>query len=69
MMTEDIQNTQDLLELWESSRVNFMVVSKSGETSYIYGDNLGDLLRRKIRLMEKYRHVEPRIDDTIMWKV
>lgn len=69
MMTKDIQNTQDLLELWESSRVNFMVVSKSGETSYIYGDNLGDLLRRKIGLMEEYRHVEPKIDDTIMWRV
>ena len=69
MMTKDIQNTRDLLELWESSRVNFMVVSKSGETSYIYGENLGNLLRRKIQLMEEYRHVEPRIDPDIMWRV
>ncbi len=69
MMTRDIQNTRDLLELWESSQVNFMVVSKSGETSYIYGENLGDLLRRKIQLTEEYRHVEPRIDPDIMWRV
>ncbi|MCG8605886.1 hypothetical protein MJD09_12950 [bacterium] len=69
MMTRDIRNTRDLLELWESSRVNFMVVSKSGETSYIYGENLGELLRRKIQLVEEYRHVEPRIDPDIMWRV
>jgi hypothetical protein len=69
MMTKDVQNTKDLLELWESSDVNFMVVSKSGETSYIYGENLGDLLRRKIQLVEAYRHVEPRIDQNIMWRV
>ena len=69
MMDRDIQNTRDLLELWQSSRVNFMVVSKSGETSYIYGENLGDLLRRKIQLMEEYCHVEPRIDPDIMWRV
>ncbi len=69
MITREIQNAKDLLELWESSNVNFMVVSKSGETSYIYGENMGALVKRKIELMEKYRHVEPGIDDTIMWKV
>lgn len=69
MMTTEIQNAKDLLELWESSEVNFMVVSKSGETSYIYGENLGELVQRKIDLMEKYRQVEPRIDDSIMWKI
>lgn len=69
MMTRDLQNTKDLLDLWNTSTVNFMVVSKTGETSFIYGENLGDLLQRKIALVEKYRHVEPRIDMNIMWKV
>ncbi|MEE9169793.1 MAG: hypothetical protein V3U73_08495, partial [bacterium] len=45
MMTKEIENARDLLKLWESSQVDFMVVSSSGETSYIYGDNLGHLLR------------------------
>ncbi|MGH7491630.1 MAG: hypothetical protein ACREOO_04475 [bacterium] len=69
MMARDLRNTKDLLELWESSTVDFMVVSKTGETSFIYGENLGELLRYKIALVEKYRHVEPRIDMDIMWKV
>lgn len=69
MMTKEIQNAQDLLELWETSRVDFMVVSKTGETSYIYGENLGELVHRKIQLMQEYRKVEPRIDPDIMWKV
>ncbi len=69
MMARDLQNTKDLLELWNTSPVDFMVVSKTGETSFIYGENLGELLQRKIALVEKYRHVEPRIDMNIMWKV
>ena len=69
MMTREIQNTKNLLELWQNSPVHFMVISKSGETSYIYGENLGELLNRKIELMSKYRHVQPRIDPDIMWKI
>jgi len=69
MMTKEIENVKDLLELWETSRVDFMVVSKTGETGYIYGENLGELLRQKIQLMKEYRDVEPRIDPDIMWKI
>jgi len=69
VMTKEIQNAKDLLQLWQTSKVNFMVVSKTGETSYIYGENLGELIKRKIELMEAYRGVEPRIDDKIMWKI
>lgn len=69
MIAAELQNARDLLELWESSEIDFMAVSRSGETSYIYGENLGSLIRRKIELMEKYRHVEPRIDTEIMWRV
>jgi hypothetical protein len=69
MMDREIQSTHELLRLWQTSKTEFMVVSETGETSYIYGENFGELLQRKIELMEKYRHVEPHIDPDIMWKV
>lgn len=69
MMAQEIAFTRDLLKLWQTSRVHFMVVSGSGETSYMYGENFGELLQRKIELMQKYRHVEPRIDADIIWKL
>ena len=69
MIDMEIQNARELLALWRTSTTQFMVVSKSGETSFIYGENFGELLERKIELMEKYRHVEPRIDQEIMWKI
>jgi len=40
-----------------------------GETSFIYGENLGDLLRRKLELTAQYRHHAPRIDTNIMWRL
>ena len=52
-----------------SNSILLLVVSGSGETCFIYGENFGDLLNRKITLMEKYRNVEPRIDHEIIWKV
>lgn len=69
MISKEVAFTKDLLELWEESPIHFMVVSQTGETSYIYGENFGELLQQKIQLMEDYRHVEPRIDPDIMWKV
>ena len=45
-----------------------MVVSATGENTFIYGKNLGDHVRAKIRLMEKYRHKKPRIDKCILWR-
>lgn len=68
MIDKDIENTHDLHRLWETSTTQFMVVSKSGETSFIYGENFGELLQKKIKLMETYRHVQPRIDSEIMWR-
>lgn len=69
MMDREIANTKDLLDLWNSSNVDFMAISGAGETSYIYGENIGELIPRKIELMEKYRNVEPRIDPDILWRV
>jgi len=69
MMDKDIENTKDLLELWNTSDVNFMIISETGETSYMYANNFGEKLQKKIELVEKYRHVEPRIDESVMWRV
>ncbi|MFQ5628636.1 MAG: hypothetical protein ACE5I1_07740 [bacterium] len=69
MVSREIENAADLLYLCESSMVDFMVVSKTGETSYIYGENFCELVKRKIELMEKYRYFEPFIDDDILWRI
>ncbi|HET6568827.1 MAG TPA: hypothetical protein VFG50_12745, partial [Rhodothermales bacterium] len=69
MIDRDLANTRDLLDLWETSGTEFILVSGVGETSFVYGDNLGDLLRRKIELTEQYRDHEPRIDRDIIWRL
>ena len=69
MVTAEMQFAKDLLQLWETSNINWMVVSKVAETSYIYGENIGELIRKKIALMEKYGDVEPYIDPNFMWRV
>jgi hypothetical protein len=69
MIADEIQLAKELLHLWETSPIHWMVVSQVGETSYIYGENLGELIRKKIALMEKYSGVEPYIDPNFMWRV
>jgi hypothetical protein len=46
-----------------------MSVSNVGETTFIYGENFGDLLRRKIQLMTGRENDEPYIDPDFMWRV
>lgn len=69
MIDLDVENTKDLLELWETSETEFMLVSEVGETSYIYGENFGEHLQRKIELTDRYREVEPFIDPEIIWRL
>jgi hypothetical protein len=69
MIDLDVENTRSLLDLWETSDIEFMLVSDVGETSFVYGDNLGELLRTKLRLTERYRHNAPRIDRDIIWRL
>ena len=69
MVIQEIENTRDLLELWETSSVEFMVVSTEGENTFMYGENLGDLLRRRIELMAGHEEDEPYIDPDFMWRV
>lgn len=65
----DLENTRRLLELWETSDTETILVSDVGETAFIYGETIGDHLRRKLELTEQYRHHPPRIDPDILWRL
>ncbi|HUF11425.1 MAG TPA: hypothetical protein VMO47_19035 [Rhodothermales bacterium] len=69
MIDLDLKNTQDLIDLWNSATVEFMHVSDVVETSTLYGENLPELLQRKIDLTQQYRDVEPFIDKEILWRL
>ena len=69
MVDDELQNVRELLHLWEGSRVSFMPVSSVAETLHIYGENFGDLLGRKIALMEAHHDDTPRIDRDFMWRM
>ncbi|MCW5549456.1 MAG: hypothetical protein KIT44_10890 [Opitutaceae bacterium] len=65
---DEIANTRDLIALLESGRTEVMALSAVANNTFIYGEDLPDLLREKIRLMQKYRHKKPRIDRNILWR-
>ena len=65
----DVENTRRLLALWEEGGTETFLVSDVGETSFVYGDNIGDLLRRKLDLTERYRDRTPAIDSGIVWRL
>ncbi len=69
MMAHELENTEELLTLWRSSTVAFMPISRAGETAHLYGENFGDLLERKLTLMERHRNDEPYIDPNYMWRM
>jgi hypothetical protein len=45
-----------------------MVVSAAGNNTFVYGEDLPELLRKRLELTKKYRHHPPRIDKDIMWR-
>jgi hypothetical protein len=69
MIDLDLENTRALLDLWETSDTEFIVVSDVSETSFVYGENIGDHLRRKLDLTERYRDADPYIDPNILWRL
>lgn len=69
MVADELENARDLLDLWTTSSVRFMPVAASGETLHCYGENFGELLRRKIELMERFGDEEPSIDPDYMWRM
>lgn len=64
----ELVNTQNLIDLLEADRTEFMTLSAIGNNTFCYGEDLPQLLREKIRLMKKYRHNTPRIDKDILWR-
>jgi len=69
MVSLEIDNARSLLQLWKESKTEFMLISDVGETSFIYGDNFGELLQKKSQLMEQYGGEEPQIDRDIIWRL
>jgi len=68
MMNSEIDNTKKLIELWETTKIEFMAISDVGETPLIYGEELSKQLRKKIELMKKHMNDEPYIDPDYMMK-
>ncbi len=69
MVLDELENTKELLALWETSSVDFMVISQYAETPLIYGENFGELLKRRIELMTGREDDEPFIDPDYMWRM
>ncbi len=66
---DEKENASDLLQHVESAETEWMIQSELGETTFIYGDNIADLLRKKIALMEGREDDEPFVDPDFMWRV
>jgi hypothetical protein len=69
MVLDEIDNTEQLLALWKSSRTRWMILSGVGETTFIYYSTFGEHLERKIALMKGRENDEPRVDPDFMWRV
>jgi hypothetical protein len=69
MVLDEIENTRALLNHWETARTNWMIVSGVGETTFIHYKNFGELLKRKIELMQGHENDEPYVDPDFQWRV
>lgn len=69
MVNDEIENTKELLSLWKTSKVEFMPISDMTESMYIYGENFGELLEKRIELMEKHKNDIPYINPNFMWRM
>jgi hypothetical protein len=69
MVGREIENSRNFARVWAQAPVEWMAVSGFGETPFIYGENFPELLKKKIRLMMKYRNDVPRIDPDYMFRV
>ncbi len=69
MIANEIENIQGLLAIWNEGATEVLPISVRGETLHIYGENFGELLGKKIRLMETHKNDEPYIDPNYMWRM
>jgi hypothetical protein len=69
MIEREVNNTRELIRLWKEAPVEWMIVSGSVETPFIYAGNFPELLEKRITLMEKHKDDEPYIDPDYMFHV
>jgi hypothetical protein len=69
MVAGERDNARQLLDLWTTSATPFMPVSALGESLHIYAENFGDLLERKLALMDRHAHDEPYVNPDYMWRM
>lgn len=69
MVLDEIENTKILLTLWETSKTPWIILSEVGETTFIYYENFGEFLKKKIELMKGHEEDEPYVDPDFQWRV
>jgi len=69
MVDCEIENTKSLLTIWNEGATEVIPISQRGESLHLYGENFGELLQRKIALMERHKNDEPHIDPDYMWRM
>ncbi|MEO8166973.1 MAG: hypothetical protein ABI623_01910 [bacterium] len=69
MVENEIENARALLGLWKEDGTEVIPISSAGETLHIYGENFGELVQKKILLMEAHKNDEPFIDPDYMWRM
>ncbi len=69
MIDKEIKNCAELIEIWKTAPIEWMIVSGTGETPFIHGSNFAELLEKKISLMQKHRGDEPSIDPDYMFRI
>ena len=69
MVRHELDNTRALIDLSRSKGAEVIPLWSGGETLHIYGENIAELLERKIALMERHMNDEPRVDPNYMWRM
>ena len=63
----ELANTTALHALLTTTKTEVTAVSALGNTTFFYGEDLPELLLKKIRLMKKYRNRKPHLPADTMW--
>ncbi len=69
MIDRELTNCAELIAIWEQAPIEWMIVSGSEETPFIYAENFPELIAKKMSLMEKYRGFEPSVDPDYMFRL
>ncbi len=64
----DLENTAGLIELLGTTSSELLATSGIGNNTFLYGEDLPELLQRRLELTRRYRHHPPRIDKSILWR-